>query len=51
MRVYLEWENDASGVNDEADSTLGTTKDIQVSIPVQVKASQYIGEEIVEYNP
>ena len=51
LRVYLEWENDASGVNDEADSTLGTTKDIQVSIPVQVKASQYIGEEIVEYNP
>ena len=51
LRVYLSWEDDGTGVNDEADSVLGTTKDIQVSIPVQVKASQYLGEEILEYQP
>ncbi len=51
IRVYLSWEDDGTGTNDEADSILGTTKDIQVSIPVEVKASQYLGEEIVEYNP
>lgn len=51
LRVYLSWEDDGTGINDEEDSILGTTKDIQVSIPVQVKASQYLGEEILEYNP
>lgn len=51
IRVYLGWEDDGTGTNDEADSVLGTTKDIQVSIPVQVKASQYLGEEIVPYTP
>lgn len=44
LRVYLSWEDDGTGVNDEEDSTLGTTKDVQVEIPVQVKASQYLGE-------
>lgn len=51
LRVYLSWEDDGTGINDEEDSMLGTNKDIQVSIPVQVKASQYLGEEILEYNP
>lgn len=51
LRVYLSWEDDGTGINDEEDSILGTTKDIQVSIPVQVKASQYLGEEITEYQP
>lgn len=51
IRVYLEWEDDGTGANDEADSNLGTTKDTQVSIPVQVRASQYLGEEILEYTP
>lgn len=51
LRVYLSWEDDGTGTNDEDDSILGTTKDIQVAIPVQVKASQYLGEEILEYNP
>lgn len=46
VRIYLGWADDGTGVNDEADSILGTTKDIQVSIPVEVKASQYLGEEI-----
>ena len=47
----MSWEDDGTGINDEDDSILGTTKDIQVSIPVEVKASQYLGEEILEYNP
>lgn len=51
IRIYLSWEDDGTGTNDKNDSILGTTKDTQVSIPVKVKASQYIGEEIVEYNP
>lgn len=49
IRVYLSWEDDGTGVNDEADSNLGKNKDAQVSIPVTVKASQYLGEEINEY--
>ena len=51
LRVYLSWEDDGTGINDEEDSILGTTKDIQVSIPVQEKASQYLGEQITEYQP
>ena len=51
IRVYLGWDDDGTGVNDEADSELGLQKDIQISIPVEVKASQYLGENIEEYNP
>lgn len=50
LRVYLGWEDDGTGANDEEDSTLGKNKDVQVLIPVQVKASQYLGENIEEYN-
>lgn len=49
IRVYLGWEDDGTGANDAEDSILGTTKDVQVAIPVEVKASQYLGEEIIEY--
>lgn len=49
VRVYIGWQDDGTGVNDEADSILGKTKDVELSIPVNVKASQYLGEEIVEY--
>lgn len=51
IRVYLGWDDDGTGGNDEADSELGLQKDIQISIPVEVKASQYLGETIDEYNP
>lgn len=47
IRVYLGWEDDGTGTNDEEDSILGTNKDAQVSIPVTVKASQYLGETII----
>lgn len=47
IRVYLGWEDDGTGANDEEDSALGTNKDAQVSIPVTVKASQYLGETII----
>lgn len=47
IRVYLGWEDDGTGANDEEDSVLGTNKDAQVSIPVTVKASQYLGETII----
>ena len=49
LRVYLGWEDDGTGTNDDEDSILGTNKDAQVEIPVTVKASQYSGEEIIEY--
>ena len=49
VRVYLEWDDDGTGTNDEDDSEIGTTKNIQVSIPVQVKVSQYQGETITAY--
>lgn len=49
VRVYIEWQDDKTGVNDEADSVLGNNIDLKVSIPVEVKVSQYMGEEIVEY--
>lgn len=47
IRVYLGWEDDGTGTSDEEDSILGTNKDAQVSIPVTVKASQYLGETII----
>lgn len=50
VRVYIGWDDDGTGQNDEADSILGSQKDIQVSIPVELKANQYLGEEIIEYN-
>lgn len=49
VRVYIEWEDNKTGVNDEADSNLGKNKGLKVSIPVEIKVSQYMGEEIVEY--
>ncbi len=51
VRVYLEWEDDGTGTNDEDDSAIGTVKNVQVSIPVQVKVSQYQGETITAYEP
>lgn len=50
LRVYIEWTDNQTGENDEADSVLGMQKDIQVSIPVELKAMQYLGEELKEYN-
>lgn len=49
MRFYLGWENDETGKNDLTDTTIGKTKDMKISIPVQVKVSQYLGEDMVEY--
>lgn len=51
LRVYLSWEDDGTETNDEKDSILGTDKEAQVTIPVTVKASQYLGENIETYNP
>lgn len=49
VRVYVEWKDDNTGKNDEEDSKLGNNKDIKVAIPVEVNVSQYVGEEIIEY--
>lgn len=49
LRVYMEWEEDGTGTNDDADSELGNQYNYTLSIPVQVKVSQYSGEAIEEY--
>ena len=49
LRVYINWENDTTGANDEADSKIGTNKAAEVLIPVEVQAKQYFGETITAY--
>lgn len=49
VRIFLEWQEDATGINDERDSGLGLEQGTSFSIPVTVKVNQYIGEDIVEF--
>lgn len=49
VRVYIEWEDDNTGINDKEDSNLGSQINLQVPIPVEVKVSQYMGEQLTEY--
>ena len=49
IRVNVTWENDISETNDEKDSVLGQKLDTTINIPVQVKVTQYLGEEIIPY--
>ena len=50
LKVYVEWEDDKTGINDENDTKLGTLDDgVKIEVPVEVKVSQYLGEEIQEY--
>ena len=48
LRVNLTWKNDEE--NNEQDSTLGLNEDSKLTIPVNVKLTQYTSEEIVPYN-
>jgi hypothetical protein len=48
VRVYVEWEN-SQNENDDEDTILGAITNLNLQLPVEVKASQYLGEEIVEY--
>lgn len=49
LRIYIEWEEDNLGTNDEEDSELGNQYGLTLAIPVEVKVSQYSGETIEEY--
>lgn len=47
LRVNLTWENDEA--NNEKDSELGLNENSYLTIPVNVKLTQYTSEEIVPY--
>lgn len=47
LRVNLTWKNDEE--NNEADSELGLNENSKLTIPVNVKLTQYTSEEIVPY--
>ena len=49
IKVRLSWENDEN--NNQMDTTLGTLKGYTVNIPINVTATQYLGETIEEYMP
>lgn len=49
IKVRLSWENDED--NNQMDTTLGTLKGYTVNIPINVTATQYLGETIEEYVP
>ena len=47
VRVYISWQNDEA--NNEVDSSWGMVADKVISIPVNVKLTQYLGEELPVY--
>lgn len=47
ITVEFEWNEDET--TDEEDSKIGKIPNNKISIPVSIKASQYLGEEIEEY--
>jgi len=47
LRLTINWAND--GTHDSADSSLGTTPNNKISVPVNVDIKQYLGEEITPY--
>lgn len=49
IKVTLEWENDES--NNENDTKIGRYVNYKMKIPIEVKATQYLGEKIEEYIP
>ena len=49
IKVRLSWENDEN--NNQMDTTLGKLKGYTVNIPINVTATQYLGETIEEYVP
>ena len=47
VRVSISWQNDEA--NNEVDSSWGMVADKVISIPVNVKLTQYLGEELPVY--
>ena len=49
IKVKINWENDEN--NNKMDTTIGTLKSYTINIPINVTATQYLGDEIKEYVP
>lgn len=47
IQVTVTWNN--AETNNEADTIIGTANNTNVSIPIEVTASQYLGEEIIPF--
>lgn len=48
IEVEFDWQEDQT--TDEEDSKIGAIPNNKISIPVSIKVSQYLGEEIKEFN-
>jgi hypothetical protein len=48
ITIKVIWENDEN--NNEKDTEIGTQKNYKVEVPIHITFSQYLGEEVVEYN-
>ena len=46
LRFYIGWDEEETEEGDEADSGLGSLKDISTALPVTVVVSQYSGATI-----
>ena len=47
IQVTLTWNN--AETNNEEDTIIGTSNNTNVSIPIEVTASQYLGEKIIPF--
>ena len=47
IQVTLTWNN--AETNNEKDTIIGTSNNTNVSIPIEVTASQYLGEKIIPF--
>ena len=48
INIEFEWVNDEN--NNQIDSAIGNTYNSTISVPITVKITQYLGEQITEYN-
>lgn len=48
IKIVILWENDEA--NNESDTLIGTSKGYSLKVPIKVKVSQYLGENLEEYN-
>ena len=48
IKIVILWENDEA--NNESDTLIGTSKGYSLKVPIKVNVSQYLGENLEEYN-
>ena len=48
IKIVILWENDEA--NNESDTLIGTSKGYSLKVPIKVKVSQYLCENLEEYN-